>query len=63
MHRRLEDETAHDVTDEVRQAGLGHTVAGYEVACALLAERAPQLSSLQRKTIAGHLNRSAGSTR
>lgn len=55
----LDDATARQIQTEVAAAGIGHTVEGYEMACALLAERAPTLSALQRKTIAGHLSKAA----
>lgn len=55
----LDNAVALAIRDELKDAGIGHTVEGYERACALLAERAPSLSPLQRKTIASRISKDA----
>ena len=52
-------EAAAQVEREVRDAGIGHTVAGYEMAQRRLAELAPELRGLRLKGLASDVSRNA----
>lgn len=51
--------TYEQIIDTIRTERIGFTIAGYERTQALLAEHHPNLSTLQRKTLAGRLSKSA----
>ncbi len=51
--------TPAQIEDRIRTQGLGFTIEGYELAHQLLANSMPQLSTLQRKTLAADINKRA----
>lgn len=55
----VDDAICADIIREIADADAGHTIRGYELAQQLINDRIPNLSPLQRKTLASTLSKAA----